>query len=130
MDNSNLVSLSDDVTKQFTKEAIDEAKKDFSELFLQMFSEARSIAAEESGATVTMQIDRGSWQKGKWYVLRKRRSNRYRIRLAAVRFFNVILSIGLGFWLADLRNQYGLVIAILIAFGITFFLQERWEAER
>ena len=124
----NFIYPSEDIIKYFSGEALEEANKDFSELFLSMFSEARRIAVDECGESVNFQINRGSWQRGKWFVLkRSRRRGRYGTWLSILRYANLLIPIVIGYGLAEVATNYWLVIGSVVILAITFLLQERLE---
>jgi len=128
MKTSNFINPSEDIHKYFSSEAMEEANKDFSELFLAMFSEARRIAVEECGQSVSFQIDRGSWQRGKWYVLKQRMlKGKHGIWISVLRYVNMLIPIAIGYGLAQVSTRYWLVIGSIVALAITFLLRERLE---
>jgi hypothetical protein len=129
MRGSDFINPSDDIAKYFSQEALEEANKDFFELFLSMFSEARRIAVEECDKDVNFQINRGAWQRGKWAVLTKRR-RRPSTWLSVLRYANLLIPIVVGYGLAEVTTKYWLVIGSIVVLAITFLLQERLEAAR
>jgi hypothetical protein len=131
MKSKGFINPSDDVAKYFSSEVLDEADRDFSELFLSMFSEARRIALEECGKKVDFQIDRAAWQQGKWITLKRpERSRKFRFWLTVFRYANLVIPIGIGFALADLSVWYWLFAACAGVFVITFICEERMEDRR
>jgi len=126
---SDFINPSDDIAKYFSQEALEEASKDFFELFLSMFSEARRIAVDECDKDVNFQINRGAWQRGKWAVLTKHR-RRHGTWLSILRYANLLIPIVVGYGLAEATARYWLVIGSITILAVTFLAQERLEAAR
>jgi hypothetical protein len=129
MKDSDFINPSDDIAKRFSQEALEEASKDFFELFISMFSEARRIAVEECGKDIDFQINSGAWQRGKWAILTKRRRHPG-TWLSILRYANLLIPIAVGYGLAEVATRYWLVIVSIVVLAITFLLQERLEAAR
>lgn len=128
MSDGSFINPSNDIVKYFANDALEEVNKDFSDLFRRMFTEARRIAVEECGQDVDFQIDRGAWQRGKWFVLRRRkRSGR---ELSILRWANLLIPIVIGYGLAEVATRYWLVIGSVVVLAATFFRQERLEENR
>jgi len=95
------------IRKHFSSTAFAKADRDMFEFFMTIFSEARQIAAEESGNDVNLQIDMSAWTRAYWYILRRRRPRgRHQTWTALLRFSEVLIPIGIGWGLSDLASRH------------------------
>jgi hypothetical protein len=129
--NPSFIRPSQEITKYFAADAIEEANKDFSQLFSLMFSESRRIAVDECDGAENFQIDRSSWQRAKWYVLTRSTRNRRNARAISLLGLGIILtSAFFGYSLAIVATKPWYAVCSGILTTVAFFIKDSLERER
>lgn len=116
----------DDVAAQALAGAVAEVKRDVNEIFLEMYTAARAIAASRSAKSGPLAISRGDWTQAKWRTIEKwslhPRREWWRI---VARWLELAAALPVGYGFSDPASLWGWIVGGSLVGVIAFAVHER-----
>lgn len=129
VDSESDITFPKEIMELFDSEARKVAINDTREIFLQMFSKARQIAAEKESNSPSLKIRKTYWQEAKWRTIIEWGLKRKKI-VRLFEFFLFISPIVIGYGFSNPKEDWIFIVVGSFIASIAFILKELNEGKK